>query len=275
MTWSASFRRFLDIHGRLSYVTEDPPSLEDPRLAEWIIQDRAVISWLLKMTIPAIAEPMQLITPSKAIWEEWMRMYGYKSNISRTVDVFENLFKSKQAGRALQEFYGQLRGLLNQLEIYQPYSADITTQRRYREELAVALFLAGLDSPLNSQIRGPILSESLIPTLGEAFSTALSVSPSGPTPSTILSTPDTTALVSITPRGRGHGQEGGHGRGRPGRGRDGQLYPPCEHCQKYGHRSDRCWKKFGKLDQVAHSTTTEADPTTLSLNMIISRSEYD
>ena len=34
-------------------------------------------------------------------------------------------------------------------------------------------------------------------------------------------------------------------------------------------------KKFGKPDQVAHSTTTEADPTTLSPNMIISRSEYD
>ena len=101
------------------------------------------------------------------------------------------------------------------------------------------------------------------------------MSPSGPTPSTILSTPDTTALVSITPRGRGRGQEGGRGRGRPGRGRDGQLYPPCEHCQKYGHRSDRCWQKFGKPDQVAHSTTTEADPTTLSPNMIISRSEYD
>ena len=106
VTWSAAFQRFLEIHGRLSYLTDDPPPLQAPHSSTWVIQDRAVTSWMLKMAIPAIAEPMQLISPSRAIWDEWARMYGYQSNIGRTVDIFEGLFKTKQAGRSLQDYYG-------------------------------------------------------------------------------------------------------------------------------------------------------------------------
>jgi hypothetical protein len=279
VTWAAAFQMFLEIHGRLSFLTDDPPPLEAPHFTTWVVQDRAVTSWLLKMAVPAIAEPMQLISPSKAIWDEWARMYGYRSNITRTVDIFEGLFTTKQAGRPLQEFYGSLRSLLNQLEVYQPYTTDIATQRRYREELAVALFLAGLDSPVSSQIRGPILSAPSLPSLGETFSTALRVSTGAVSPVAPLSVTESTALLSSGPRSRSRGSDGGRGRGRDGqgrgRGRDGQLYPPCEHCNRYGHRSDRCWQKFGKPDQVAHSTTTIGTFSTAPELMTISRTEYD
>ena len=230
VTWSAAFQRFLEIHGRLSHLTDAPPLLEAPHFSTWVIQDRAVTSWMLKMAIPAIAEPMQLISPSRAIWDEWARMYGYQSNIGRTVDIFEGLFKTKQAGRSLQDYYGSLRSLLTQLEVHQPYMTDIATQRRYREELAVALFLAGLDSPVSSQIRGPILSAQSLPTLGETFSTALRVSTGIVSPAAPLSSTESTALLSSGPRSRNRGSDGGRGRGRDGqgrgRGRDGQLYPP-------------------------------------------------
>ncbi|XP_078429368.1 uncharacterized protein LOC144701428 [Wolffia australiana] len=269
VTWSAGFCRFLEIHGRLSFLTADPPSLEDPRFATWVTQDQAVTSWLLKMAIPTIAEPMQLLSPSKAIWDEWALMYGYRSNIGRTVEIVEGMFRSRQGTRSLQEFYATLRSLLNQLEIYQPYTPDLTVQRCYREEIAVRLFLAGIDPTLGAQIRGPILSSITLPTLGEAFSTALRVSSPGPIPTPALT--ESTALSSETrPRGRGS-DSGGRGREK-GRGRNGKLYPPCVHCQKFGHRSDKCWQKFGKLDQVAHSSTT--DSASASDLLTISREEF-
>ncbi|XP_078439258.1 uncharacterized protein LOC144709554 [Wolffia australiana] len=268
VTWSAGFRRFLEIHGRLSFLTDDPPSLEDPRFATWITQDQAVTSWLLKMAIPTIAEPMQLLSPSKAIWDEWARMYGYHSNIGRTVEIVEGMFRARQGTRSLQEFYATLRSLLNQLEIYQPYTPDLTVQRRYREETAVGLFLAGIDPTLGAQIRGHILSLITLPTLGEAFSTALRVSSPGPVPTPLLT--ESIDLSSETrPRGRVF-DNGGRGREK-GRGRDGKLYPPCVHCQKFGHRSDKCWQKFGKPDQVAHSSTTDSASTSDLLT--ISREE--
>ena len=279
VTWSAAFQRFLEIHGRLSHLTNAPPLLEAPHFSTWVIQDRAVTSWMLKMAIPEISEPMQLISPSRAIWDEWARMYGYQSNIGRTVDIFEGLFKTKQAGRSLQDYYGSLRSLLTQLEVHQPYTTDIATQRRYREELAVALFLAGLDSPVSSQIRGPILSAQSLPTLGETFSTALRVSTGIVSPAAPLSSTESTALLSSGPRSRNRGSDGGRGRGRDGqgrgRGRDGQLYPPCEHCQRYGHRSDRCWEKFGKPAQMAHAITTTNTSSIAPDSLLISRAEYD
>ncbi|XP_078435034.1 uncharacterized protein LOC144706034 [Wolffia australiana] len=266
--WSAGFRRFLEIHGRLSFLTDDPPSLEDPRFATWITQEQAVTSWLLKMAILTIVEPMQLLSPSKAIWDEWACMYGYRSNIGRTVEIVEGMFRARRCTRSLQEFYATLRSLLNQLEIYQPYTPDLTVQSHYREETAVGLFLAGIDPTLGAQIQGPILSLITLPTLGEAFSTALRVSSLGPVPTPLLT--DSTALSSETrPRGRSS-DNGGRGREK-GRGRDGKLYPPYVHCQKFGHRSDKCWQKFGKPDQVAHSSTTDSASTSDLLT--ISREE--
>ena len=79
-------------------------------------------------------------------------MYVYESNISRFVEVYEQLFKTKQLGCRPQDYYVSICGLLIQLELYQPYTTDLTTQRRYREELVVAIFLGGLDTLISSQI---------------------------------------------------------------------------------------------------------------------------
>ena len=93
---------------------------------------------LLNLAIPSISEPMQLITLAKAIWDEWASMYGYESNV---VEVYEQLFKAKQSRRRLQDYYANISGLLTQLERYQSYTTDLTTQHCYREELIVIIFL--------------------------------------------------------------------------------------------------------------------------------------
>ena len=70
------------------------------------------MTWLLKQVIPSISEPMQLITSTKAIWDEWAFMYGYESNISQIVEVYEQLFKAKQSWYYLQDYYASICGLL-------------------------------------------------------------------------------------------------------------------------------------------------------------------
>ena len=115
------------------------------------------MAWLFKLEIPFISEPMQLITPTKAIWDEWASMYGYESNISQIVEVYVQLFKTKQSRCRLQDYYANIHQLLTQLELYKPYTTDLTTQHRYREELVVVIFLGGLDTSVSSQIRGSIL----------------------------------------------------------------------------------------------------------------------
>ena len=83
------FLRFLQIHGRLSFLTDGPPPFGDTSHTSWFIEDQAIRAWLLKLAILSIGEPMRLITLTKAIWDEWASMYGYESNISRIVEVYE------------------------------------------------------------------------------------------------------------------------------------------------------------------------------------------
>lgn len=50
---------------------------------------------MIKMIISTISESMVVIYLSKVIWYEWAQMYRYESNISRTIDIYEQLFMMK------------------------------------------------------------------------------------------------------------------------------------------------------------------------------------
>ena len=135
VTWSSRFWCFLRIHSHLSFLMVDPTPFDDPSHTLWFIENLAITTWLLKLGIPSISESVQLIIPTKAIWDEWSSMYGYESNVSWIVKVYEQLFKAKQLGRRLQDYYASIHGLFTKLELYQPYTTNLMTQWHYREEL--------------------------------------------------------------------------------------------------------------------------------------------
>ena len=75
------------------------------------------------------------------------------------------MFTLHQGDRSVQEHFTALRGLLDELDVYQPLTVDITQLRKYREELAVATYLSSLNPDLSSQIRGQILGADSVPDL--------------------------------------------------------------------------------------------------------------
>ena len=88
-----------------------------------------------------------------------------------------------------------MRSLLDELEVYQPLVADLSKIKEYREELAVAILLAGLQSDLASQIRRQILGIDSVPTLQLTFSRVLRVS-TGPPTSSVVSVSDQMAMAA-------------------------------------------------------------------------------
>ena len=44
----------------------------------------------------------------------------------------------------MPKFYGELKGLIDELEMYQPSVTDAAILRGYRQDLAVLKFLSGL-----------------------------------------------------------------------------------------------------------------------------------
>lgn len=69
---------------------------------------------------------------AKEIWDALREMYSHEKNITRVYELYENLFSRD---RSLSDYYATLKGMWEELNIYQPLSADIQKQR---EEFQVA-----------------------------------------------------------------------------------------------------------------------------------------
>ena len=91
-------------------------------------------------------------------------------------------------------------------------------QSVYYKELAIVFFLVSLDSSINSQIKGLILSETHLLTLGDTFFIASSISIEVMPTLATLSSIEPTTLLSSSPPGMGRGFDGGCGPSCDGQG---------------------------------------------------------
>ena len=64
-------------------------------------------------------------------------MYGNEKNLSRVFEIYERMFKLKHEDRYVPEFYGELKSLIDVLEMHQPVVTDAATLRGYRQDLVV------------------------------------------------------------------------------------------------------------------------------------------
>ena len=121
-----------------------------------------------------------MLRPAKKIWDMLRLTYGHE-NISRVFEVYKQ-FTLRQGDRSVQEYFTLLRAFLNELEIYQSLTADITQIKQYCEELAVAIYLFSWNSDLSSQNRGQILRADSVPNLQFTFARVLCISTATPSP---------------------------------------------------------------------------------------------
>jgi len=97
---------------------------------------------------------------AKDMWDTLKVMYKNEKNLSRVFEIYERLFELKQGDRSAPEFYGELKGLIDELEMHQPSITDAATLRGYRQDLAVSVSI-WLESYTTSQVRGQILERVL------------------------------------------------------------------------------------------------------------------
>ena len=67
-----------------------------------------------------------LLTIAKEIWDTLKVMYGNEKNSSRVFEIYECLFELK-GDKFIPEFYGELKGLIDELEIHQHAVIDVAT----------------------------------------------------------------------------------------------------------------------------------------------------
>ena len=64
--------------------------------------------------------------------------------------MYECLFELKQGDKYVLEFYDELKGLIDELDMHQPVVTDAMTLRMYHQDLAVSKFLSGSSPSLRS-----------------------------------------------------------------------------------------------------------------------------
>ena len=66
--------------------------------------------------------------------------YGNGKNPSRVFEIYGRLFELKQGHKSVPEFYGELKGLIHELEMHQSSVTDAATLRGYHQDLVVPKF---------------------------------------------------------------------------------------------------------------------------------------
>ena len=103
-------------------------------------------------------------------------MYENKKNLSRVFEIYEHLFELKQGDKFVPEFYGELKSLIDELEMHQPPVTNAATLRGYCQNLTVSKFLSGLSPTLLSQVWGQKLRRNSILILTVTFSKVMRAS---------------------------------------------------------------------------------------------------
>jgi len=56
-------------------------------------------------------------------------MYDNEKNPSRVFEIYERLFELNQGEKSVSKFYGELKGLIDELKMHQPAVTDAATLR--------------------------------------------------------------------------------------------------------------------------------------------------
>ena len=255
--WRGAFVEFLNAHGLRHHLTDPSPKESDPEYLEWSRLESAVCSWLISSVATQIMEPLSMTRPARTLWLKLETMYANKSNVSRTVRLYEELFACRQGTRTLQSYYGSVDAIFTNLELYQPLVLDLDILRRYRDELRAGVFLSGLRPELADMIRGQVLGGSRVLPTEEIFAAALRVQDS--LPSSQTSQPvETSALIASGGAPRASGKS-------TSSGKTWTSYPPCKYCGKSTHPSEKCWNEFWKpawaVAALGGRTSSTTSPT--------------
>jgi len=76
--------------------------------------------WLLNSLEEKISSSVMFLAIAKEMWDMPKVIYDNEKNLSRVFEIYERLFELKQRDRSVPEFYGKLKGLIDELEMHQP-----------------------------------------------------------------------------------------------------------------------------------------------------------
>ena len=235
LEWAQSVKLAIDGKGRLGYLTGEvkQPKVGDEGYTIWRSENSLVMAWLLNSMEASIAKPHMFLKTAKEVWDSVRETYSDRENASQVFELKTKLWQSRKVGRDVTTYYNEMVALWQELDQYNEdtweSAADCAKQKKREENDRVYVFLAGVNRDLD-EVKGRILGRRPLPSIREVFSEVRIeenrrkiMRGSGEAADR---TTETSALFT--------------------RENEEKKKPWCDHCKKYWHTKETCWKIHGK-----------------------------
>ncbi|KAF3790652.1 hypothetical protein EJ110_NYTH16100 [Nymphaea thermarum] len=234
--WSRVFMMSVIGHQKEHVIEEKEPVEKSGKYVSWKGDNNIVMSWIMNSVQPQIASTIAYYTSAKQMWDFLKQTYSNDKNVSKILQVEEELLNLQQGDQSLAQYFASLKSISERLKALRPPCP--TCYKTHGEQSMVAKFLQGLSSEY-AVAKAQMLIGAEIPDLAEAYNR---LSRLAVTLSSSSSDIHASALAASGVRGRSLFRGRGMGRGSGvGRGRF-----QCTYCGKIGHLEDRCWDKHGR-----------------------------
>eukprot|EP00268_Persea_americana_P033112 TRINITY_DN32835_c0_g1_i1.p1 TRINITY_DN32835_c0_g1~~TRINITY_DN32835_c0_g1_i1.p1 ORF type:complete len:150 (-),score=24.67 TRINITY_DN32835_c0_g1_i1:45-494(-) len=137
---------------KLEYImgTTPQPKATDASYAKWYAENQKVKGWLLTSMSPEIMKRYLRLRTAREIWNALAKAFYDGSDESQIFALNQRAFSTKQVGRPLSTYYGELVEIFQELDhrdkIVMKDPDDVLSYKKSVERLRVHIFLNGLDA---------------------------------------------------------------------------------------------------------------------------------
>ncbi|OVA05719.1 hypothetical protein BVC80_1411g2 [Macleaya cordata] len=126
---------------RSEHILEEPPSKDSSKYRDWARNDAIVLGWLWNSMEPVVAPNVQFTKTARLVWIRLKELFSQERNVTCIYDIFDEIFKCRQSGKPLVEYYSVMSGLWEELDIYQPLSTSVEELQKQRKSSSPILIL--------------------------------------------------------------------------------------------------------------------------------------
>ncbi|KAF3783314.1 hypothetical protein EJ110_NYTH30338 [Nymphaea thermarum] len=197
-------------HEKEHVIEENEPFEKSGKYASWKRDNNIVMSWIMNSVQPQIASTIAYYTSAKQMWDFLKQTYSNDKNVSKILQVEEELLDLQQGDQSLAQYFASLKSIYERLKALRPPCP--TCHKTHGEQFMVAKFLQGL-SPEYAVAKAQMLTGAEIPDLADAYNRLSRLALTLSQPSSDL---QASALVASGGRGRGSFRGRGIGCGSRG-----------------------------------------------------------
>ncbi|KAJ8621389.1 hypothetical protein MRB53_029918 [Persea americana] len=242
--WSQLVEMHIAEREKLSFIRgmPQPPAEKDEGYEQWYAENQKVKRWILMSMKPEIMKRYLRLKTAHEIWIALSKAFYDGSDELQVFALNQKAFKSKQGGRSVSEYYGELVEIFRELDhrdmVTMKDPEDVKSYHDAIERLRVHIFLAGLDETFE-QVRGEMLRKDLLPSLEECYAVIRREAVRRETLNTDAGNSDVAVMIMKN-------------KSRASRGSEKPNYK-CTKCNKSGHTKERCYEVIGYPDWWDHN----------------------